>query len=354
MHAAIQCQARRTALAPLLFPTDSCRAPNHVVLLVRAGGPTTHITVFSTVAQLTNLRSLDLTYEPSASLEDARTHATCVAGLSTLAALTHLKLDASWVYEGHGDDMWTADDMGISPEDIPDSCAAAEAHRASLLSALRCMPQLENFDSAGLWLRPSELVQLTALTSLTLAGLLPPGAGHPSELAGAGLGGLPPAGAPLPPQLHTLDLRDGGSPRALALLRSSPSFVRLVLRRMLFGTSDVEADGRLRAETVEAVGPAVWLILAYRDRTYRPSAYHCASYDTFTIAGHNELSVNPRAESTTGHTEWIRQLHGLDDAFDRVVLEGIDLSSSSADLSCLGHTLSNLKGEWSDWLHTCV
>ncbi len=327
----------------LLIHADTCRVFNRVATLSRAGDRAMHA---STLEQLTALRSLHLTYNaPLATPETVLPQATCVARLSALTALTHLQLVPSWCYEDHGDDWLTAGDMGSSPEEVAEWCEVAEAHRAALLSALRCMPQLQSLESAKMWLRPSELLPLTALTSLTLAGLLPPGAGHPSVPAWTRPGGRLPAGAALPPQLHTLDLRDGASPRALALLQPSPAFVRLSVSCMHFGMSDVDADGRPWTETVEAVGPAVRLILAYRDPAYQPSCYRYGSIEGFTIAGRSEGHVCPREGSLTGHTEWIRQLQGLGDAFDRIVLEGIDLSSNPADVSCLGHTLCNLKGE---------
>ncbi len=292
------------------------------------------------VGQLVALRSLHLsTSSHPSSLDAVRRHATCVASLSTLTALTHLQLVPPSTYEDHGDNF--IDASSISRE-LEGWCAAREAYRSSLLSALRCMPQLQSVNCSRLWLRPSELAPLTALTSLTLAGLLPPGDEHPLEVAGGRPGRFQPAGAALPPHLHTLYL-DRVSPRTLARLRPSAAFTRLDVTCMQFGISDMGEDGRLLEQTVEAVGPAVRLLTAYRHRYGLCSRDRLSSWGGLAILGRGPADVRPRQESPNGHIEWIRHLQGLDDAYDCVDFDSLVLSAG--ELNCLGHTLRNLQGE---------
>ncbi len=257
----------------------------------------------------------------------------CVARLSSLTALTRLELAPIKWYENDNefDVWWPSDDkdLRIAEREV------REAHHTSLMSALRCMPRLQHLECTYLWLRPSELAPLTALTYLTLGGLLPPDEGQISEVAGPG-----PACADMPAQLHTLNLRVAASPRGLALLRPSAAFVRLGVGVLQFAAGDAADDGRLLQETAEAVGPAVQLLLAYHDPTCRSqSGYHAK----FVITGRCSTKLKPWEGSCCGHVEWIRQLQGLDEAFECIMLEAINLSP--ADLSCLGHTLCNLKGK---------
>lgn len=163
---------------------------------------------------------------------------------------------------------------------------------------------------------------------MTLGGLLPPDEGQAPR----------PMCVDMPPLLHTLRLRTGVSPHELALLRPSDAFKHLGVAALLFGVGDATA------EAVAAVGPAVRLVLAYRDPHFRPAGVSAADpYSRFTIAGRTVDFMTPREGSCNGHMEWIRQLRGMDDAVECLMLEGLDLSP--ADLSCLGHTLCNLKGE---------
>ncbi len=297
--------------------------------------PAMEARVFSTVAQLTTLKSLLLTtnFNPaSISPEAVRPQATCVGRLSALTALTQLQLIPSSSYEHHGD-SWSV--MERDGDRHGTWCEVREAHRASLLSALRCMPQLQHLYCPALWLQPSELAPLTALTRVTLMGLLPPAVGRPSGQEDGGLAGLPGASVALPPHLRELVLERGASPRALALLQPSPAFSLLDVQLMRFGVSDVTAGGHMRAEAVAAVGPAVRLLTVYRNRASESSrlVMDCDS-------GHGLL--RPRANAPTGHMEWIRQLRGLD-AFGSVEISNMALLA--ADLSCLGQTLCNITGE---------
>ncbi len=285
--------------------------------------------MFSAVAHLTTLESLSLlTNSAPTAPEAVRTHATCVACLSTLTALTHLQLQPSWSYDHHGN-SWS-----IMQRDGDRHGAwhrVRAAHRAALLSALCCMPRLQDLCCPTLWLQPSELAPLTALTSVNLRGLLSPAVGRPQEQQDPGRAGAPGASVALPPNLQELVLGVGVSPRAFALLRPSPAFSRLYAQGLTFGMSDVMEDGQLRPETVEAVGPAVRLLTTYRDPTAESSSF-------FIDGDCGPSLLQPRA----GHMEWIRQLRGLA-AFRSVGLYNMALRAG--DLSCLGNTLCNLTGE---------
>ncbi len=293
--------------------------------------------MISTVAQLTTLESLLLmtSFDPASTpLEAVRPHATCVALLSSLTALTQLQLRPSRRYDNRVDSWSVFEEDGGQHKAW---CAVREAHRSSLLSALRCMPQLQHLHCLTLFLQPSELAALTALTRATLMGLLPPAVGQqPSPREGRGLISLPAAGCvALPPHLQELVLVWGASPRAYAALQPAAAFSGLHARALVFGMSDVDTEGRLRAEALAAVGPAVRLLTTYRDPT--PGS------GCFSIDGDGSYwPLQPRAGAPTGHIEWIRQLQGLD-AFRSLELYNIDLRAG--DLSCLGQTLSNLTGE---------
>ncbi len=199
--------------------------------------------MISTVAQLTTLQSLILLTSfntTSWSPEAVLPHATCVARLSALTALNHLQLELSWCYDTHRD---SGSAMETEGKQHGAWCEVRETHRTSLLSALRCMPQLQHLDCPTLWLQPSDLASLTALTSATLRGLLPPAVGQqPSGREGRGLTGPQAAGCvPLPPYLRELVLFLGASPRAYAALRPAAAFSRLRAPIMLFSMSDTTA-----------------------------------------------------------------------------------------------------------------
>ncbi len=287
--------------------------------------------MFSAVAQLPSLRSLHLTTslnQETWSPEALRPYATCVACLSALTALTRLQLNPSFGYYDRGDSRRS---MGRDPNRDDLMREVWAAHHTSLLSALRCMPQLQSLTASALWLRPSELAPLTSLTSITVPGLLPD-LERPSVTAqGSAAGGA----TLLPPHLQEL-LLGGASPRALAELRPQQALSRLCAHRMRFGVSDVDTAGRLRAEAVAAVGPAVRLLTTYRDPTCKLVVVHIAN-----DARHSPLL--PPEGVPNGHMEWIRQLQGLDGAFRMVTLEGLALGPG--DLSCLGESLRDLERE---------
>ncbi len=298
-----------------------------------AEAPRLESRIYSAVAQLRTLHSLHLTtsnLDPTVGFPEAlRPHATCVARLSALTALTSLYLNLANYYEHHGDSWERQQQDG---EQHGAWCEVREAHRTSLLSALRCMPQLQHLDCPTLWLRASELpAALTALTSLTLGGLLPPPAGgHPLGLRDAG------HGVALPPRLQEMVLQQGISPRALAELQPPPSSFHLDVSVMSFGMSDVLIDGHVRPEAVAVVGAAVRTLVACRSQADDGPHRICITEDG------SPCLLLPREESPSGHMEWIQQLQGLD-VFKKLELESISLST--ADLCCLGQVLPGLKGE---------
>ncbi len=299
-----------------------------------ADGPELDARLFGVVSHLRTLETLHLAlgwYPDDCTPNAVRPHAACASRLSSLTGLTRLELKLSVCYEHDGDSYRRQEDDG---EQHGAWVEVWEAHRTSLLSALRCMPQLQHLDCPTLWLRPSELpASLTALTSLTLGGLLPPPL-PPAGQEPLGLAAAPVASTALPPQLQELVLKEGTSPRALAQLQPPPSLVHLDVRLVRFGVSDVDED-RLRAEAVAAVGPAVRTLLAYRRRPCGPGMI-CIHGD----GGDDHLF--PRGGSPNGHMEWIQQLQGLD-VFKK--LELVNVRLHPADLCCLGQALPDLQGK---------
>ncbi len=299
--------------------------------------------MLETVAQLRTLRSLDLCINLPDSVNSATAdvrplllNAPCVAQLSALTALTRLRLVMSECYEHAGDSYFQ--NFGATPENEAAWAVVKEAHRAALLAALHCMPQLQQLHCPTLWLAPGGAAPLTALTSLALAGLIPPPLEQQLAQPAAG-GSLRPsthaAGVlALPPQLRELVVLNRASPRVLALLQPPLSFAYLEVDELSFGTADVTSEGRLRAEAVAAVGPAVRLLLKYRGKG---SGYRMA------VAGDGgPRRLQPREGSPDGHMEWIRQLKGLD-VCGSLHLAKIELGTG--DLYCLAQTLPRLAGK---------
>ncbi len=263
--------------------------------------------------------------------EDIRSHAACVARLSALTALTSLKLEPPGYCQGHGD-CWQQQQQEQG-DDQQTRFEAREAHRAALLSALHCMPQLQHLDCPTVWLQPSEAASLTALTSLTLEGMLPPsGALEPARRRAAVTTA---AKRGLPPQLRKLALHATVSPQVLALLQPPARFAVLDVPGIRFGVSDVDEEWRLRPEAVAALAPAVQLLVAFRNRALQR--------DEITIINHGSYGrLLPREGAPNGHSEWIRQLQGLDGAFAGLALGKFELRTG--DLACLGQVLPRLTG----------
>ncbi len=307
-------------------------------------GPPLLSSLLAAVAPLRTLQSLCVFMEHNPGLdtpEALHPHATTVSHLSALTALASLTLLLPRCYEHHGEN-WL---RKIHDGDRHAAwCEVREAHRASLLSALRALPQLQHLHCPTLWLHPAEAAPLTALTSLTLGGLLPPAPGGQSttEPTGGGVrsGGVGHVHGSLPPGLRTLVIKQGVSPRALALLQPPASLTRLDVSRVCFGTSDVTADGQLLGESVSALGPAVRLLAGLR----------CGDDQTGPICIRGDgyiAALRPREGSTNGHMEWIRQLQGLDGYRSDIELWNIELSA--ADLVCLGQALPDATGGAATW-----
>ncbi len=224
--------------------------------------------ILSSIVQLTTLRSLWLSafLDPDTCTPQALApHATSVARLSALTGLTSLHLDLTLRYE-HDTDSWRQ--RRLDGDDYEAWAEVREAHRTSLLSALHAMPQLEHLHCPTLWLHPEELVPLTALASLYVAGLYtpPPGGGDSSRSASGGGGGG--GTVPLPARLVDLTLDTAVSPRLLASLQVPSTLVALHVWRMRFGMHDINpATGQLLPETVAAVGPAIKLVADLRSES---------------------------------------------------------------------------------------
>ncbi len=314
----------------------------HAVVTV-AEDRATEVHVLKTVAQLKTLRSLDLCINlrdevvRAPDLSPLRSNAPCVAHLSALTALTRLRLVMSECYE-HAADSYAKQSRPDFPLEAGGSRAEVqEAHRTALLSALRCMPQLQHLHCPTLWLAPGDAAALSALTSLAVGGLLPPPVGPPPMQPAAEETLRPPTQAAgvmaLPPQLRELALLNRASPRALALLQPPLSFTDLHIDEMSFGTTDVAVEGRLRAEAVAAVGPAVQLVVRYRSRSLRK----------FIVSADGAPGrLQPREDSPDGHMEWIRQLQGLG-VVGNLEIDNVELSTG--DLCCLAQTLPGLTGK---------
>ncbi len=292
------------------------------VLPLSPGSPVQEATLVSAIAQLTSLRSLSLKaiITPAACQPAALAlHATSLARLSALAALIHLQLTLSPCYEDHGD-AWSRQD-----EDGEHHAAwveVREVHRATLLSALQAMPQLQHLYCPTLWLRPSEAATLTALTSLTLGGLYPPPAGE-----GSGSGGA----MPLPPQLIKLALHTAASPRVLAGLQFPDTLEVLNIWQLRFGMSDVTPDHQLLPETVAAMGPAVRRISGLRGP--RPG------YAAMMVAADAAPGLlAPRSAVPDGHAEWLGSLRGFV-GMSSLVMTMNGLALDFGDVCCLASAL---------------
>ncbi len=280
-----------------------------------AGSPTHEDSILASIAQLPSLRVLRLrtALDPALCKPDALApYATSPTRLSALTGLTWLMLDLSPCYEHHGDSWQQRCKEGGHHESW---CEVREQHRASLLSTVRCMQQLKHLDCTTLWLQPSEGATLTALTSLSVGGLLPP------ALDGSSSNG---SAVTLPPRLQTLALDAVVSPRALANLQIPESLTALDAWGLGFGMSDIEAGNRLRPDAVEAVGPAMRLI---KDLRSDKPAWCNLSVQADGASG----LLQPRAGVPDSHVEWLGHLSG----FPGTELELHGLSLQYEDVCCL-------------------
>ncbi len=337
--------------------------------------------VYRAVAQLTSLQTLRIRTEVDLHVcheaEEFAPNASCVSHLSALTALTRLHLERTACYEHTGgSDIHSPGGVNLAEfEEVQDSeeeesdsedeasrcpwCKLRDAHRTSLLSALRAMPQLQHLHCPTLWLRPAEAASLAALTSLTLGGLLAPlslvreHAFHRSRSSAFfPLAATPdPAPGALPPRLQELTLQNAVSPKVLALLHPPPSFARLTVRTLRFGVWDVDPEEahQLLPQAVSSVAPAVQLLTAFPcpDNRDTPSKTHkIDEVNNRAIciqAAGCWWRMQPRTGALGGHSEWVRQLQGLDVVYGHLALEHMELSAE--DMCCLGQTLPHLRGE---------
>ncbi len=323
-------------------------APNASTCLADNQDDEAHI--LSIVAQLTSLQSLSLHTNVKLGMRVAEM-VPSYDDLSTLTALTSLRLLLSGSYDYTGG---LERDREEAAGQFTAWTQVRAAHRAEVFSALRAMPQLQHLHCPTLWLLPAEAASLTALTSLTLGGMLPPSTNHPPpELEGSeGPGPAAPtatSAVPLPPQLQELVLLVGASPRLLARLQPPASLLHLSIKTMTFGISDLPSDGRVVAEAVEAVGPAVQLLVDLHGRSKQPHHYQRQQQQRQQREQPTSMCIRgggwpdcmrPPEGSLAGHAEWIRQLRGLD-VYDRVELSALALETG--DLCCLGQALPNLQ-----------
>lgn len=283
------------------------------------------------MSSLTQLRSLYLVTNPhpdTCSPEAVLRHIPALGSLSSLTALTSLDLVLPMCYTPIADSY---DRRG----DVPEAWEPVrQAQHVALLAAFRCMPQLRRLWCPNLWITAAEAASFTNLTSLQLGGLLPPGCGATTG-AGAGAG----AGdgqASLPPNLRDFQLAVAVSPQVLASLQLPLSLRHFYPPRIQFGMSAVGPDGRILAETVEAVGPAVRQLLSCV-----PAQHWQLHAEAVVIADWGHFVMKPRADGPQGgHAEWISQLAGLD-VFRSFTLDGVQLQAG--DLLCLVATLPKLK-----------
>ncbi len=305
-----------------VFPLSACVCVILTFVCLLAGSFAHEDGIISSILPLTHLRALDLSIhvDPEEFTHEAiAPYTTSLARLSALTALTELQLELSFCYELGSDSLQT---MQLEGGDQEAWTEVREQHRASLLSALRAMPQLQHLYCPTLWLHPSEAATLTTLTSLRLGGLLPPPHGEASSTN------------PLPPRLADLHLISAVSPRALASLQIPSTLTSLRSCRLRFGMSDVNQETcQLLPEAVEAVGPAV-----QRMKALGPNG-------ALNIEHGGTGSLLPRAGVPDGHAEWLGQLGALDGV--NVALRGFALQVE--DVCCLAHTFGKVQVSTRYW-----
>ncbi len=304
------------------------------------GSVDTEACILSSVGTLTRLRSLTLMTNPhpdTCTPEVLQRHVSSLWSLTSLTALARLDLVLPKCYTPVADSYFRATEVSDSDR-YAWECVREQQHQA-ILSAVRCMPRLEDFRCPTLWLSPSDTASLTSLTSLILGGLLPPPPPPlylPSSFAvgGTALGALSGAsGGTLPPLLRYLDLNTGASPRTLATLQLPPNLADLRVHCMEIGMSDVAPDGSILPETVDAFGPVLQLLLPYVEECDDSSS------QLHLVVECGDL-MRPRQGSLEGHAEWIKQLEWMD-TYHWVALRGIAMQEG--DLACLASTLPELK-----------
>ncbi len=279
--------------------------------------------LLSTMCKLTQLRSLRLELSlgaGSCTLYAMRQHATVLVHLSTLTALTSLDLELPSCYEPAGDSWQRQLQDGhqhAAWEEV------REAHRTAVLSALRCMPQLQDLICRKLWLRPSDLASLTAsLTSLILGGLLPPEQQQQDSSSAA-------ASCTLPPQLRTLALAGGASPSCLAAFQPPPSLMEINVSCIRFGRADVSLDCWLRPQAARDVSAAAELLARSEPRACK------------IVADCGNGPMQPPGGAADGHEPWIRGLEPLGTWLEDLTMRGVQLLVG--DVVCFASMLPKLR-----------
>ncbi len=269
--------------------------------------------------------------DPAACTPDALApHASSVARLSALTALTSLRLAMSLRLDYLGD-SWSQREQDGEQHDA--WVAVRQAHQTAVLCVLCAMPQLQTVDCPTLWLHPSEAAPLTAVTNLSVGGLLPQPLA--SLVAPEAVAQQSTAATMWPPRLQELTLHSGASPRLLAVLQLPATLRTFTCHTIRFGMLDVEVSNRIKQETLDALGPAVQLLV----RTKRPTAVDRMQ----VLADGARGLLRPRERGPRGHAEWLGQLAGLD-AFSGIELSGMKLRAG--DLISLVSTLPNLQVGW--------
>lgn len=315
--------------------THSTPAPKPSLRHARpADSMATESRILSSVCQLTRLRSLHLTTNVPAracGLAAVAPHAQTLTQLSALTSLTSLDLVLPACYRPVAD-RWSR--WKFREKDCQAWQALWSTQRSSLLLALRRMPGLEHLGCRDLWMDPSELVPLTALTSLTLGGLMPLSQPELPPSEGMAPWSLPAQGMAdwaLPQQLQELHLADGASPSILRLLQLPPSLRRIRASALCFGMYDT-AEGVVLPRAVQAVGTAVRLLVR-----------HAGNVDpSFIVAADcGPDPMEPSEEGAVSHTEWISHLAGLSPAVTKLEIRHVQLRVG--DVACLASALPHLK-----------
>lgn len=306
--------------------------------------------ILKAVGQLRSLQSLCLrtVVDPRACTpQHIAPHAASVMRLSALTSLTRLEFQPSSCYADRNG-AWSM--LELDGQDRHAWRMVREVHRGALLDALRAMPLLQHLRCPTLGLRQPDAAPLTALTSLTLGGLLPsqplheegndgnavPVGAHGSARSGAGGANssgedkAPPA--LWPPRLQELMCDNGASPQALAALRLPGSLRRFSCPVLRLGVLDLQAGRHITQRALEALGPAVRLLT-------NPATLHAEDSVEVVVDGGPEL-LQPRMSWLWGHAGWLGQLAGLD-VFRGVKLKGVALHVG--DVHCLVRTWPNVR-----------